>query len=140
MADGSGSGLPAGPRAGGGGASTSSEGDQSRPDDFGRTDGSPIENKDTILQDVDRALGYDSPPALEYVLVQPFSVVRLPFTNIGFGWNQYGHSVVRYTLPNGRQIVRCAESRFRRGVVGSLGSAGHEHRGQEGGPHHGPLP
>lgn len=99
------SGPGAGPGAGDGSSARLKE-ERARPDDFGCPHGTPIENKATILQDVDRALGFDSPPALEYVLVQPFSVVRIPGTNVGFGWNQYGHSVVRYTLPDGRQIVR----------------------------------
>lgn len=94
--------------AAGDGNAESELGTQVVAPDFGRPSGTPIVNKGSIMQEIDQSLGFDEPPALEYILVQPFSLFRLPIPglNVGFGWNQYGHSLVRYTLPDGRSIVR----------------------------------
>lgn len=73
---------------------------------LGAPHGPAIDNKSTVLGDVDRALGFDRPPAVEYILVQPFAVLRLPLLGVGFALNYYGHAVVRYTRPNGEQVVR----------------------------------
>ena len=57
------------------------------------------------LQMVDEALGRKGkPPALEYILVMPFAVLRLPF-GYGISYNSYGHAAVRYTRPNGQEVV-----------------------------------
>lgn len=76
------------------------------PPPLGAPHGPAIDNKSTVLGDVDRALGFDRPPAVEYILVQPFAVLRLPLLGVGFALNYYGHAVVRYTRPNGEQVVR----------------------------------
>lgn len=39
--------------------------------------GNSISNKATILQDVDALCGRDRPPAMEYILVKPFSMFRV---------------------------------------------------------------
>lgn len=38
---------------------------------FGEVGGRPIRNQHTILQDIDRALKRNKPPAIEYILVRP---------------------------------------------------------------------
>ena len=59
-------------------------------------------NKHSSLEEVDRALGYDGPPALEYIVVEETQggVPGLPFIPVGFG-----HAVLRYRLPDGVQLV-----------------------------------
>lgn len=71
--------------------------------DFGARGGTEIANKDTILSDVDRALGRAKPPALEYFFVRPLSMLKAPRLRLGTGTNPYGHAAVRYTLPDGTQ-------------------------------------
>lgn len=80
------------------------------PQDFGLVDkekpGTPISNKDTILSEIDQSLGYKKPPDLEYILVRPYSRLRIPFTGYGINYLTFGHSAVRYTLPEtGQQVV-----------------------------------
>lgn len=75
------------------------------PPDFGEPNGTPITNKSTVLREIDAALGCSKPPAVEYLLVRPFSIIRIPFTNVGICWNSFGHSAVRYTLPSGEEVV-----------------------------------
>lgn len=53
---------------------------------------------------MDHALGCDRPPDLEYILVMPFAVIKLPF-GYGISYNSYGHAALRYTRPNGEQCV-----------------------------------
>lgn len=67
---------------------------------FGLTE--KIENYNSILKEIDDALGVDSPPAIEYIYVTPFPKWKI--FGIGFG-SPYGHSAVRFTLPSGKQIV-----------------------------------
>ncbi|KJE91653.1 hypothetical protein CAOG_02761 [Capsaspora owczarzaki ATCC 30864] len=74
------------------------------PGDFGAEGGAEVSNKATLLSDVDGALGRSKPPALEYILVMPFSAVRLGF-GYGLSYNSFGHAAVRYTLPDGKQVV-----------------------------------
>lgn len=61
------------------------------PEDFGAEGGKPIENKTTILKDIDDALGRSKPPAVEYLWCKPF--VNRYF--LGFFWvgNYYGQYV-----------------------------------------------
>lgn len=40
-------------------------------DDFGACNGSAVENKAIVLRDVDRALGVQKPPRIEYIFVEP---------------------------------------------------------------------
>jgi hypothetical protein len=76
-------------------------------DDFGDINGTEIANKSSMLAEIDAALGVDSPPAVEYLLVLPPPLYWLPppFSGFGLDWNNYGHSAVRYTLPTGEQKV-----------------------------------
>jgi len=65
----------------------------------------PIKNKTTILKELDNALGKSTPPAMEYIYVNPaFSAFNWPW-NSHLSMNPYGHSALRYTLPNGEQTV-----------------------------------
>lgn len=76
------------------------------PPDFGRQGGTPISNADTVLDEVDAVLGREGrPPAVEYLFVRPFVHVRVPLLDVGFSYNAYGHAAVRYTRPNGEQVV-----------------------------------
>lgn len=78
---------------------------QEIPKDFGAVNGTPITNKNGILEDVDKALQVEKPPAVEYILVMPVTHVNFPYTGRGSGANPFGHSAVRYTLPDGTQKV-----------------------------------
>jgi hypothetical protein len=71
--------------------------------DFGAAGGSEISNKASVLAEIDRALGVNKPPAVEYIFVEPYADFGLPFSTYGFSRNPYGHAAVRYTLPNGEQ-------------------------------------
>ncbi|KNC50790.1 uncharacterized protein AMSG_06688 [Thecamonas trahens ATCC 50062] len=64
-----------------------------------------LENIEGVLPAVDAALGVKHPPSIEYILVRPFSALRIPGTDIGISYNNYGHSAVRYTLEDGTQKV-----------------------------------
>lgn len=81
------------------------------PKDFGDENGSEISNKDTIFSEIDKALGVSKPPALEYILVMPFSSFFVPFLGFGINMNAYGHAAVRYTLPDGRGVVMNVEGK-----------------------------
>ena len=59
----------------------------------------------TILGEVDKAVGVRKPPAIEYILVRPHTLIKIPFTDIGIGYNTYGHAAVRYTMPDGTEKV-----------------------------------
>jgi len=78
--------------------------DAAVPPDFGAKNGTEISNKATILQEVDRTLGRSRPPALEYIFVRPLVLSKFS-RGSGSGTNPYGHAVMRYTLPDGRQKV-----------------------------------
>eukprot|EP01087_Luapelamoeba_hula_P020816 TRINITY_DN715_c4_g1_i1.p1 TRINITY_DN715_c4_g1~~TRINITY_DN715_c4_g1_i1.p1 ORF type:complete len:407 (-),score=67.59 TRINITY_DN715_c4_g1_i1:33-1253(-) len=74
--------------------------------DFGAPGGVPISNLDDIMQTIDAALGVNHPPAIEFIFVEPYTSVSIPkFPNWGFSNNPYGHAAVRYTLPDGQQIL-----------------------------------
>jgi hypothetical protein len=79
------------------------------PNDFGDVNGSAISNKDTILDEINESLGKQN-PSVEYILVKPFAMVKLPF-GYGFSYNAYGHSAVRYTDPSGRDVVMNIEGK-----------------------------
>jgi hypothetical protein len=55
-------------------------------DDFGSINGTEILNKSTILAEIDAALGVDSPPAVEYLLVFPPRFTGCPFRSPGSDW------------------------------------------------------
>lgn len=72
--------------------------------EFGAPDGEEITNKSTILSDLDRYLGYKSPPDVEYIYVEPY--LNYASDRVFLTANPYGHSVVRYTLPDtGEQLL-----------------------------------
>jgi len=73
-------------------------------------EGEEVENKHTILDEIDQVLGKKSPPALEYIYVESnfkalFSEAIFPFYNSGSAANPYGHSALRYTLKDGSSWV-----------------------------------
>ncbi|MFA5138882.1 MAG: hypothetical protein WC728_06565 [Elusimicrobiota bacterium] len=71
--------------------------------DFGAKNGEEISNKQTVLAEIDKALGA-GPPSLEYIFVRPLPHWKV-FGDAGSGRNPYGHAVVRYTLPDRTQKV-----------------------------------
>lgn len=74
------------------------------PENFGHRDGPPIDNLDTILDDINKELGKDSNPAIEYLYVR--SYIKFPlFLGYGCTFNLYGHAAIRYTTPEGKDIV-----------------------------------
>jgi len=68
-----------------------------------------IDNKESILDDLDTSLGRKA--SIEYTFVRSFSQVRIPFTNTGFSWNAFGHSAIRYTTPKGEDVVMNVEAK-----------------------------
>lgn len=64
-----------------------------------------VANQNAVLAEIDAALGQSRPPDLEYILVCPYSLWRIPGTRYGIAWNAYGHAAVRYTLPDGTSKV-----------------------------------
>jgi Vacuolar protein sorting-associated protein 62 len=81
--------------------STASLGDD-RGETFGRENGEELINKQTILDDIDRALGATGPPALELVFTEPYALTSM----MNLTTNPYGHIGVRYTHPRtGKSVV-----------------------------------
>lgn len=74
------------------------------PTDFGAVGGTHISNKDTILDDINIALGKPKNPSVEYLFVTPFVHIKLPF-GYGISYNTYGHATIRYTTPDGMDVV-----------------------------------
>jgi len=58
-----------------------------------------LENKGTVLSELDAFLGYSTPPAIEYVFVENV----LPDFGLRWFGVGFGHAAVRYTLPSGEQ-------------------------------------
>lgn len=85
------------------------------PSNFGELNGTPISNKDTILDEINTALKTNKNPSIEYILVRPFIFVPLLFGG-GFNYNSYGHSAVRYTTPDGKDVVMNIEGK-KEGIV-----------------------
>ncbi len=84
------------------------------PADFGADNGPGVSNAKTIWGDIDSALGRKKPPALEYIFVEPYSSIPLPF-GMALSPNSFGHALVKYTLPTtGEQKVMniCGGSKF----------------------------
>lgn len=76
------------------------------PTNFGGRDGPCITNKDTILRDIDIALGRDSPPNLEVILTEHIAHVSSPLTRfLHRTLLRFGHVAVRYTTSDGQQRV-----------------------------------
>ena len=79
------------------------------PEDFGRNGGTPIDNIDTVLAEIDRAAAEPGeephPPAVEYILIRPYALVRIPFTTYGVSYNAFGHAVVRYRLDGQDHVI-----------------------------------
>lgn len=71
------------------------------PPDFGKSGGSPISNYDTILNEVDIVTNR-SPPDVEYIVSLPFAYYGFSLFGIklGFSYNHYGHSAIRYRRIN----------------------------------------
>lgn len=62
-----------------------------------------VVNKNTILQDIDHALGKEKPPAFEFVYVEPALTFKLSDRK-NSSQNPYGHACIRYTLPGNEQV------------------------------------
>ncbi|KAJ3043456.1 hypothetical protein HDV00_005154, partial [Rhizophlyctis rosea] len=63
-----------------------------------------ISNYESILPAIDTALGQSAPPSVEYIFVEPYTS-KVVFQHFGIGVRPFGHSAVRYTLPDGRQYL-----------------------------------
>ena len=53
-----------------------------------------LSNKDTILDESDKALGFNEPPSVEYYFVCPRTHYVVPWLNLYFSYNFFGHSAV----------------------------------------------
>jgi len=62
-----------------------------------------ITNKNTILNEIDKALGKDKPPAIELLFFQPFS--KFTFWGINIPNLPFGHVAVRYTYKGENKIM-----------------------------------
>lgn len=81
------------------------------PIDFGEPYGTPIKNKDTILSEVNATLGKRHNPSVEYIITRPYGVISLPFGLGSLNYNMWGHSALRYTTPDGRDVVANVEAK-----------------------------
>jgi len=76
------------------------------PADFGTAFGTEISNKGSVLADIDRVIGVNKPPDIEYLFVLPYVRWRLYWLKWGFAGNYYGHAAVKYIDPEtGEQVV-----------------------------------
>ena len=64
---------------------------------LGEKHGKAIDNIETIMKEIDEALGVKKPPAIEFLFVCPYRTVN--FLGIGLG-SPFGHAAIRYTLPD----------------------------------------
>lgn len=64
-----------------------------------------IVNKATILNEINKSLGKNSSPIVEYLITKPYGLFRLPFGLGSFNYNWFGHSALRYTTPDGLDVV-----------------------------------
>lgn len=66
-----------------------------------------IENKNEILDEVNRSLGVSKGPDLEYIFVDVFGVARLPWplNQFAVAANPYGHAAVRYRLDDEEYVM-----------------------------------
>ena len=70
----------------------------------------PVANIDSVLTEIDSALGASSPPSVEYLYVVPhvaLSITKLWILGRGVysSSNPYGHAAIRYTTSDGEQHV-----------------------------------
>jgi hypothetical protein len=79
--------------------------DQTNRDTFSRPNDVLIKNKYTVLGEINKALGRNKPPSVEFVTAKPHAAFN--FLGIGYGinFNWYSHSAVIYTMPNGERKV-----------------------------------
>jgi len=70
-----------------------------------------IKNKNTILDELNESLGYKSNPSVEYLITKPYGLVKLPFGLGSINYNWFGHSALRYTTPEGKDIVVNVEAK-----------------------------
>lgn len=69
---------------------------------FGCRDGTPIDNKSTILSLVDDALGVERPPDLEILLTDHLTCTASPLSELLHAcFLRFGHVAVRYTTSDG---------------------------------------
>ena len=71
---------------------------------FGELNGQCISNKNTIMSEINACLGTSCNPSIEYIITLPFSLLALPYVG-GINYNTFGHSAIRYTTPDGRDVV-----------------------------------
>lgn len=67
------------------------------PKDFGEIGGTPISNKNTVLDEIDTAINRKR-PKVEYLVCLPYTQFVVPVLGWGWCYNFYGHSAVRYQL------------------------------------------
>lgn len=70
-----------------------------------------IINKDTILNDINKSLNKYKNPSIEYLITNPYGLIKLPFGLGSINYNWFGHSVLRYTTPDGDDIVVNVEAK-----------------------------
>jgi hypothetical protein len=75
------------------------------PENFGDHQGVEIENKQTLLSEIDHQLNVNKPPSIEYIFVEPASMMTL-IGNFGVNFlNPYGHSAIRYNLKGKEYLM-----------------------------------
>jgi hypothetical protein len=62
-----------------------------------------LNNKYTLLHEIDVSLGRNKPPAIEYIYVLPYKSFRIFNRNIS--GNPYGHACIRYTLRENQYVM-----------------------------------
>jgi hypothetical protein len=72
-------------------------------ENFATRNSDNIPNIETIFDEIDKSLDKSKPPAVEYIIARPYAVFN--FFGIGLNLNWCGHSVVRYTMPNGESKI-----------------------------------
>ena len=79
-----------------------------RPSELGVQDSesSTISNKDTILNEIDQALGVKKPPDVEVLLTDHLAYVANPLSRfLHLNVMRFGHIAIRYTTSDGQQRV-----------------------------------
>lgn len=76
------------------------------PERFGGPNGPSISNKGTIFDEIDEALGVDSPPDIEVILTDHIAYVGNPLSAfLHKTVLRFGHVAIRYTTSDGVQRV-----------------------------------
>lgn len=78
------------------------------PDDFGKPHGTPIPNGQEVLDMLDKKAGKCS---VSYLFARPVRYFSLPLLNIGFSFNGFGHSAVRFRFEDGKDITMNIEGK-----------------------------